>query len=75
MPTTCNAPTTRHTLRNQWGWVLVYTATECGPDWDEVTVVKTFRGEPAGEMTLTRDEARAHWAAQVRAGFSSRKDF
>jgi hypothetical protein len=60
---------TRHYLRNVYGWTLVYETWSDGANWNAVRVVKNWKGEQVDEMFLTRDEARQHYACQLRAGF------
>jgi len=69
MTTTSDVKVTRTVLRNVYGWQLVFIAAESGPDWNTVVVEKSYRGAPAGELVLTRDEARAYYRTQTRAGF------
>lgn len=61
--------TKRHYLRNAYGWVYCYVTNDSGPDWNRVVIRTTYRGEPARDLILTREEAREHWKASVQKGF------
>lgn len=58
---------TRYYLWNRYGWLLTYSVAE-----GTVTLRRTFHGQPAGnDLTLTRDEARTHYARQLESGFET----
>lgn len=56
----------RHYLRNEHGWLITYVVNDAS-----VLVIRSWRGEPAGQIEMTRDEARRHYALSVLAGFET----
>lgn len=56
------------TLKNRHGWVLSY---EVNPNNQTVTLHKRYKGDDVGDIVMNVEEARAHYAAQLRAGFVS----
>ena len=58
-------------LHNTYGWNLAYVL---GDGEADVTVRRTFRGEDAGDLRMTPEEARAHYASMRRQGFVRSED-
>ncbi len=62
-------PVRVHVLINPWGWKFAYLTHENGPDWNTVKVVRKWKGEEMETLEMSRDEARQHYACQMKNGF------